>query len=225
MQNPSVMALFLPVASRLSSRTGLSLAAPAAADGRGDRDGRRADHGRQLAADPAQRPAGVGQRQPALGRGHAGTAARCSRRCRSASRCWRLGCCISASSAASCCARTRTTSVTPARTESYFANTYGIDGDVFELTVTAESPLVGMSLGDAEALHDAPLLLALQTGNESRLSPSGRQTHLGRQRARRDGPARARAGLRAEPVPAHCRRACATSATCSIPAAPAFPKR
>ena len=28
-----------------------------------------------------------------------------------------------------------------------------------------------MSLGDAEALHDAPLFLALQTGNESRLSP------------------------------------------------------
>src|SRR5690606_24175797 len=33
------------------------------------------------------------------------------------------------------------TSVTPARTESYFANTYGIEGDVFELIVTAESPL------------------------------------------------------------------------------------
>ena len=40
-----------------------------------------------------------------------------------------------------------------------------------ELTVTVDSPLVGMSLGDAEALHEAPLFLALQTGNESRLSP------------------------------------------------------
>src|SRR5688572_752952 len=61
--------------------------------------------------------------------------------------------------------------VTPARTESYFAKTYGIDGDVFELTVSADSPLVGMSVGEAEALRGAPLLLALKTGDESRLAP------------------------------------------------------
>ena len=61
--------------------------------------------------------------------------------------------------------------VTPARTQSYFAKTYGIQGDVYELTVGADSPLVGMSLGEAEALHGAPLLLALKTGNESRLAP------------------------------------------------------
>ncbi len=61
--------------------------------------------------------------------------------------------------------------VTPARTESYFARAYGIEGDVFELTVSADSPLVGMSLGEAEALRGAPLLLALKTGNESRLAP------------------------------------------------------
>ncbi|RZA24891.1 MAG: SLC13 family permease, partial [Lysobacteraceae bacterium] len=64
------------------------------------------------------------------------------------------------------------TSVAPARTESYFASTYGIEGDVFELVVTAESPLVGMALGEVENLHDAPLMLALQTGNDTRLSPS-----------------------------------------------------
>lgn len=63
------------------------------------------------------------------------------------------------------------TNVAPARTESYFASTYGIEGDVFEMTVTAESPLVGMSLGEAEALHDAPLMLALQTGSDIRLAP------------------------------------------------------
>jgi hypothetical protein len=80
--------------------------ADAAAAGGGDRDGRRADHGRQFAADPAQRPAGRGQRQPALRRGLAGTAATCSRRCRSASPCWRHRWRISISSAASCCART-----------------------------------------------------------------------------------------------------------------------
>lgn len=61
--------------------------------------------------------------------------------------------------------------VTPARTESYFAQAYGIDGEVFELTVTSESPLVGMSVGEAEAQHGAPLFLALKSGNESRLAP------------------------------------------------------
>src|SRR5690606_8892370 len=63
--------------------------------------------------------------------------------------------------------------VTPARTQSYFANTYGVEGEVFELTVTADSPLVGMTFGEAEALHSAPLLLALKTGSESRLAPPG----------------------------------------------------
>ena len=64
-------------------------------------------------------------------------------------------------------------SVTPARTQSYFARAYGIEGDVFELTVSADSPLVGMALGEAETLHGAPLLLALKTGNDSRLAPPG----------------------------------------------------
>lgn len=63
------------------------------------------------------------------------------------------------------------TGATPARTQSYFAKAYGIEGDVYELTVTAESPLVGMSLGEAEALHGAPLLLALKTGDDARLAP------------------------------------------------------
>jgi di/tricarboxylate transporter len=65
--------------------------------------------------------------------------------------------------------------VTPGRTESYFAKAYGIEGDVFELTVGAESPLVGMSIGEAEAQRDAPLYLALQTGTEARLSPPADQ--------------------------------------------------
>jgi len=61
--------------------------------------------------------------------------------------------------------------VTPARTQSYFARAYGLEGDIHELTVTADSPLVGMSVGDAETQVGAPLLLALLTGTESRLAP------------------------------------------------------
>ena len=61
--------------------------------------------------------------------------------------------------------------VTPGRTQSYFAQAYGIDGDVFELTVSADSPLVGMTLGEAEALTGAPLVLALKSSEEARLAP------------------------------------------------------
>ncbi|HEX5352933.1 MAG TPA: SLC13 family permease [Rhodanobacteraceae bacterium] len=65
--------------------------------------------------------------------------------------------------------------VTPGRTESYFADTYGIEGEVIELTVTADSPLVGMSIGEAETLEHAPLILAVKNGNESRLAPPSDQ--------------------------------------------------
>ena len=64
-----------------------------------------------------------------------------------------------------------TQNVTPGRTETYFAETYGIDGEVFELTVTAESPLVGMSIVEAEALRGAPLMLGIKNGDETRLAP------------------------------------------------------
>ena len=72
-------------------------------------------------------------------------------------------------------ARGEDKSVAPSRTESYFARAYGIEGDVYELSVTAESPLVGMSVGEAEAQRDAPLLLALLSGNEARLAPPADQ--------------------------------------------------
>ncbi|HEY8329354.1 MAG TPA: SLC13 family permease [Rhodanobacter sp.] len=61
--------------------------------------------------------------------------------------------------------------VTPGRTESYFAETYGISGETAELTVTAESPLVGMSIGEVEQLHEAPLILAIKSGNDARMAP------------------------------------------------------
>ncbi len=59
----------------------------------------------------------------------------------------------------------------PARTKTYFADVYGIKGDVYELLVTVDSPLVGMRVGDAEQLEDAPLLLAIRNTEEPRLAP------------------------------------------------------
>lgn len=66
-----------------------------------------------------------------------------------------------------------TSDVTPSRTDSYFAKTYGIEGDVCELRITVHSPLVGMTVNQAEALPDAPLLLALKTADQTRLAPPG----------------------------------------------------
>ncbi len=67
------------------------------------------------------------------------------------------------------------TGATPARTETYFANAYGIAGDVFETIVTADSPLVGQSIAEFEMTPGVPLLLALKTGEDAKLSPTGDQ--------------------------------------------------
>jgi di/tricarboxylate transporter len=63
------------------------------------------------------------------------------------------------------------TSATPARTKTYFADTYGIEGDVYELLVTVDSPLVGMQVGDAEKLEGIPRLLAIRNTEEPRMAP------------------------------------------------------
>jgi di/tricarboxylate transporter len=62
-------------------------------------------------------------------------------------------------------------SAAPARTKSYFADTYGIEGDVYELLVTVDSPLVGMRVGDAEKLEGIPRLLAIRNTDEPRMAP------------------------------------------------------
>jgi di/tricarboxylate transporter len=63
------------------------------------------------------------------------------------------------------------TSAVPARTKTYFADTYGIEGDVYELLVTVDSPLVGMQVGDAEKLEGTPRLLAIRNTDEPRMAP------------------------------------------------------
>lgn len=174
MQNPSVAALFLPVASRLSSRTGVPLSrlllpiTSAIIMG-----GSLTMVGNSplimlndlMASANRNLPSGVAMLQP-----------------------FRMFAPfpIGIAMIAVCLAYYRfigskrlsgggDTHITPARTESYFARTYGIEGDVFELNVSADSPLVGMSIGEAEAQHHAPLLLALKTGSDARLSPSADQ--------------------------------------------------
>jgi len=59
----------------------------------------------------------------------------------------------------------------PARTKTYFADVYGIKGDVFELLVTVDSPLVGMKISDAEKLDGTPMILAIRNTEEPRLAP------------------------------------------------------
>ncbi len=59
----------------------------------------------------------------------------------------------------------------PGRTKSYFAEVYGIEGDVYEMLVTVDSPLVGMRVAEAEKLDGAPLMLAIQNTDKPRLAP------------------------------------------------------
>ncbi|MFU8832683.1 MAG: SLC13 family permease [Wenzhouxiangella sp.] len=59
----------------------------------------------------------------------------------------------------------------PGRTKSYFAEVYGIEGDVYEMLVTVDSPLVGMRIAEAEKLEGAPLMLAIQNTDKPRLAP------------------------------------------------------
>jgi di/tricarboxylate transporter len=59
----------------------------------------------------------------------------------------------------------------PARTKTYFADVYGIEGDIYELLVTVDSPLVGMNISEAEQMEGAPMLLAIRNTEEPRLAP------------------------------------------------------
>ncbi|AXK71308.1 SLC13 family permease [Lysobacter sp. TY2-98] len=170
MQNPSVMALYMPVAARLSSRTGLPLSkflmpiAAAIVMGGG-----LTMVGNSplillndlLVAANANLPSGAATLQPLkmfapMPIGLALLAASIayfhyygSRKLPDA----------------------EGKGATPGRTQSYFADAYGINGDVYELTVAPDSALAGLTVGEAEKLLGAPLLLALKNGEESRLAP------------------------------------------------------
>lgn len=59
----------------------------------------------------------------------------------------------------------------PARTATYFSDVYGIEGDLYELLVTVDSPLVGMNVSEAEQMEGAPMLLAIRNTEAPRLAP------------------------------------------------------
>jgi di/tricarboxylate transporter len=59
----------------------------------------------------------------------------------------------------------------PSKTKAYFADVYGIEGDIYELLVTVDSPLVGMNVSEAEQMEGAPILLAIRNTEEPRLAP------------------------------------------------------
>lgn len=61
--------------------------------------------------------------------------------------------------------------VNPGTTAVYFQQMYGIEGEVVELRVQGDSPLIGQSIGDLEKAPGTPLILAIKSGDESRLAP------------------------------------------------------
>ena len=58
-----------------------------------------------------------------------------------------------------------------ATTAQYFEDLYGLKGDIFEASVPANSSLVDLSIGEAEAIPDAPIVLGMRVGRDIVLEP------------------------------------------------------
>ena len=59
----------------------------------------------------------------------------------------------------------------PGVTSRYFEELYGIQGNIFEATVPITSPLVGLSIAEAEAQENAPFILGIRVRDDIRLEP------------------------------------------------------
>ncbi len=59
----------------------------------------------------------------------------------------------------------------PSSTTRYFEEVYGIKGNIFEAHVPLDSPLVGMTIGEAEAQVGMPFIVGIRNGDEVRLEP------------------------------------------------------
>ena len=63
--------------------------------------------------------------------------------------------------------------VDSATTMQYFRDVYGIEGEVYELRVAADSPLVGKTLDDIESRGREGWILAIQTAQDLTVAPRG----------------------------------------------------
>ena len=59
----------------------------------------------------------------------------------------------------------------PAKASEYFEQVYGINGDLFEARVTIDSPLVGLTIEEIESRFDIPFILAQRNGDELIVAP------------------------------------------------------
>jgi len=56
-------------------------------------------------------------------------------------------------------------------TARYFEELYGLKGDIYELEVPPQSPLVGEQIGDLEQMYNVPFILGVYDGDQIRLAP------------------------------------------------------
>ncbi len=59
----------------------------------------------------------------------------------------------------------------PAKASEYFQNIYGIGGDLFEARVTIDSPLVGLTIEEIESRFEIPFIVAQRDGDELIVAP------------------------------------------------------
>ncbi|MDH3715451.1 MAG: SLC13 family permease [Gammaproteobacteria bacterium] len=59
----------------------------------------------------------------------------------------------------------------PAKTSEYFEQVYGINGDLFEARVTIDSPLVGLTIEEIESRFEIPFILAQRNGDDLIVPP------------------------------------------------------
>lgn len=59
----------------------------------------------------------------------------------------------------------------PGGTARHFRTVYGIQGDIFEAVVTLQSPLAGNTIGQVEAQGGVPFILGIRNGDRVRIAP------------------------------------------------------
>ena len=65
----------------------------------------------------------------------------------------------------------------PSRTDDYFKRLYGISGELLEAQVTMDSPMVGMSIHQVEETYEkTPFMLALYSGDVVKVPPDREET-------------------------------------------------